>query len=77
MLETEELRDRVQGAEEATANSPPCTDPDCLPICVVQSPPSKEVSIDPPEYHEEAERMKIRAELSPGFLVPLCDTQVV
>lgn len=37
-LETEGLRDSAQGAEEGTANSPPCTDPNCLPICSVQPP---------------------------------------
>lgn len=76
-LETEGLRDRAQGAEEATANSLPCTEPDCLPICVVQSPPSKEVSVDPSESHGEAERIKIRAKLSAGSLAPHCDTPTV
>lgn len=71
MLETEGLRDSAQGAKEGTANSPPCTDSNCLPICAVQPPPSKEVSTDPSESHGEAERMEIKAKLSPVSLFPI------
>lgn len=77
MLHTEGLRDSAQGAEEGTANSPPCTDPNSLPICDVQPPPSKEVSIDSPESHGEAERMRIKPELSPGSPPCHCDAQVI
>lgn len=76
-LGTEGLRDSAPGAEEGTANSPPCTDPNCLPICAVQPPPSKEVSTDPLESHEEAGRMEIEAELSPGSPVPHGGAQVI